>query len=302
MSKSRRKVWGLALSLLLLAGTGAEAAGKGATLAVFLPTALDDGQARFEFGETLAKELSKSLGHPVVARNFARYEDFSKALKTGKADYAVVDAFSATALSGEPVALAGRAGGATERWVIISAGRGSVKDLKGKRLAVARGSGAADLRFVDNVVFGGDLEAKKHFQLVQVPNVESALKALEAKSAEAALVPASLAPASSRVIYRSAPEPAVVVLQMKGDGAKLLAALREVGAVAPFQKFVPAPKGTLADFNRRVTRGIPARQPVLAESPTHRAETGAFLELGEVGLVLPSFAEDLEVEQVLPDD
>ena len=44
-----------------------------------------------------------------------------------------------------------------------------------------QGAGAADPKFVTNVVFAGDLDARKHFKLTPVPNVESALKMLEAK-------------------------------------------------------------------------------------------------------------------------
>ena len=69
-----------------------------------------------------------------------------------------------------------------------------MKDLSGKRLAITKGAGPSDSKFVSNVIFAGDLDAQKHFKLVSVPNVESALKMLEAKGAEAALVPLVHAP------------------------------------------------------------------------------------------------------------
>ena len=51
----------------------------------------------------------------------------------------------------------------------------AVKDLAGKRLALVKGAGPADPKFVTHVVLGGDLDAQRHFKVVPVPNVESGL-------------------------------------------------------------------------------------------------------------------------------
>jgi len=291
-----------ALLLLLLLGAGAaQAAGK-ATLGVFLPTSMADGQERFRFAEELAARLSQQLGSPVVARSFGRYEDFAKAARGGLLDFAVVDAWAAVSLKGTPVALARRAGAVEERWAIVAPTRGAVKDLQGKRLAITKGAGPADVRFVSNVVFAGDLDATRHFKLVPVPNVESALKAVEAKSAEAALVPAGLVPEGMRVLYRSSPQPAALVVHFKRDEAALVAALGRVQGLAPFEAFTPVAEKELAAFSQRVLKGAPRRQPQVLESPLVRPSTEALVDLGEVGLVMPSFLEALDVEGAQPDE
>jgi hypothetical protein len=168
--------------VVLCAWTPAAWAEKKATLGVFLPTTLTDGQQRFTFAEGLAAQLGTALEQPVAAKSFGRYEDFSKAVTDGLVDFAVVDALSAVQLGEKatPVAFAALAGETAPRWAIISNGKGSVKDLQGKRLALTKGAGAMDAKFVSHVVFGGDLNAGDHFKVVSVPNVESALKMLEA--------------------------------------------------------------------------------------------------------------------------
>jgi ABC-type amino acid transport substrate-binding protein len=298
----RSVILSLLLALALAAG-GAHAAGKKSTLGIFLPTTMADGQERFRLGEELAGKLSEALGEPVVAKSFGRYEDFAKAARSGGLDFAVADAWAIVPLDANPVAMAVRSGTSDERWAIISEMRGAVKDLQGKKLAVTKGAGPADVRFVSNVVFGGDLDAQRHFKLVPVPNVESALKALEAKSADAALVPVSHVPSGTRVLYRSSPQPgAAFLLFKKRDAQEVVAGLKKAGAVGPFSAFGPVGPDSLDDFNRRVVRGPPKRLPVITESPVLRPQTDALVRLGEVGLVMPSFIDDLDVGAEQPDD
>ncbi|PTL85164.1 PhnD/SsuA/transferrin family substrate-binding protein [Vitiosangium sp. GDMCC 1.1324] len=294
----------LGLALLFAWVPAAGAAAKKATLGVFLPTTLTDGQQRFQYAEALAAKLTEATGRATAAKSFARYEDFSKAVAEGIIDFAVVDSWAAVQLGAKatPVALAPLSGETSQRWAIVSTAKGSVKDLAGKRLAIVKGAGAADPKFVTNVVLAGDLDAKKHFKLTTVPNVESALKMLEAKGAEAALVPLSHVPEGVRVLFRSSKVPGAVLVGMRGDADDLTENLQKLQPVAPFGAFVAVQGKELEDFRKLLQSGPPRRQPVLVDAPALRVETKALMEPSALQPVLPSFADALEVSAEQPDD
>jgi hypothetical protein len=294
----------LGLVLLCAWAPAAGAAAKKATLGVFLPSTLTDGQQRFQYAEALATKLTAATGRPTGAKSFARYEDFSKAVSEGIIDFAVVDSWAAVQLGAKatPVALAPLSGETSQRWAIVSNIKGTVKDLAGKRLAIVKGAGATDPKFVTNVVLAGDLDAKKHFKLTPVPNVESALKMLEAKGAEAALVPLSHVPEGVRVLYRSTKVPGAVLVGMRGDADDLTENLRKLEPVAPFGAFVAVQPKELEDFRKLLQSGPARRQPVLVEAPALRVETKAFMNPSALQPVLPSFADALEVSAEQPDD
>ncbi|WP_223633365.1 PhnD/SsuA/transferrin family substrate-binding protein [Corallococcus sp. EGB] len=299
--------WSVLLAAVLFAvvvARPASAAPKKATLGVFLATTLSDGQERFQYAEALAQKLEASLGRPVTGKSFGRYEDFAKAVGEGQIDFAVVDGWAAVQLGAkaQPVAYAPRAGETQQRWAIISSQKGSVKDLAGKRLAVVKGAGPADPKFVTHVVLGGDLDAQKHFKLVPVPNVESAVKMLEAKGAEAALVPVSHVPKDLRVLFKSARVPGAVLVEVKGGADALSQSLSSVGAVAPFDAFARIQGHEFEDFRKLVTQGPPRRQPVLADAPDLRVETPVLVRSDSLGPALPPFADDLSVSAEQPDD
>lgn len=294
----------LGLALLCAWAPAAGAAPKKATLGVFLPSTLSDGQQRFQYAESLAARLTAATGRPTGAKSFARYEDFSKAVSEGIVDFAVVDSWAAVQLGAKatPVALAPLSGDTSQRWAIISNARGSVKDLAGKRLAIVKGAGAADPKFVTNVVLAGDLDARKHFKLTPVPNVESALKMLEAKGAEAALVPVSHVPQGVRVLFRSSKVPGAVLVGMRGDVDDLTKNLAKLEPVAPFGAFVAVQGKELEDFKKQLQRGPARRLPVLVDAPALRVETKALMDPSALQPVLPSFADALDVSAEQPDD
>jgi hypothetical protein len=135
-----------------------------------------------------------------------------------------------------------------------------------------------------------------------VPNVESALKMLEAKGAEAALVPLSLVPEGFKVLYRSTKVPGAVLVGMRGEAEELTDSLKKLDAVAPFGSFVAVQGKELEDFRKTLQSGPARRQPVLVEAPALRVETRAFMDPSALQLVLPSFADALEVSAEQPDD
>lgn len=303
MKTHRFLLAGLALACTLAAAP-AGAAAKKTTLGVFLATTLTDGQERFQYAEALAAKLGEALDRPVAAKSFGRYEDFSRAVSDGLVDFAVVDAWAAVQLGAraKPVAWATRSGETQQRWAIVSTQKGSVKDLAGKRLALVKGAGPADPKFVTHVVLGGDLDAQRHFKVTPVPNVESALKMLEARGAEAALVPLAHVPKDVRVLFRSGRVPGAVLVDLKSHQDALAGALGTLGAVAPFDAFARVQGRDFEDFRRLVTQGPPRRQPVLAEGADLRVDAEVLVRSEELGPALPSFAGDLAVSAEQPDD
>ncbi|QSQ25134.1 PhnD/SsuA/transferrin family substrate-binding protein [Pyxidicoccus parkwayensis] len=305
MKAPRILVAGLALACTL-AAVPSGAAEKKATVGVFLATTLTDGQERFQYAEALAAKLGESLERPVAAKSFGRYEDFARAVSGGLVDFAVVDAWAAVQLGSRatPVAWASRSGETQQRWAIVSTQKGSVKDLAGKRLALVKGAGPADPKFVTHVVLGGDLDAQRHFKVMPVPNVESALKMLEAKGAEAALVPLAHVPKDKdvRVLFRSGRVPGAVLVDLRGKAEDLAGVLGTVGAVAPFDAFSRVQGRDFEDFRKLVTQGPPRRQPVLAEAPEQHVDVGALVRSEELGPALPPFTGDLAVSAEQPDD
>jgi hypothetical protein len=276
---------------------------KKTTLGVFLPTTMADGQARFDLSEKLGPALSTALGTDVVARNFGKYEDFEKAMKSGSIDIALVDGWAAAQLGqGTPVGLAEVQGQSAQTWAIVSYAKGVVKDLSGKRLAVPRGARSLDAKFVTNVMFQGDFDARRNFRIVGVPNVESGLRALQSKGAEAALVPSMHVPDDARVLFTSAPLPGVVMLSVHGDAAALGQAIPKIAAVAPLEKFDAAPADALGDLRQLLNKGPPKRVPVIAESPVLRPDTSPVVSFRDVGLVLPSFVDLIDSPKEHPDD
>ncbi|GHG85009.1 PhnD/SsuA/transferrin family substrate-binding protein [Comamonas sp. JC664] len=303
MKAPRFLLAGLVLACSL---TASAAAPKKATLGVFLATTLADGQERFEYAEALAARLTDALDVPVAAKSFGRYEDFSRAVAGGMVDFAVVDAWAAVQLGAKakPVAWASRSGDTQQRWAIVSLQRGAVKDLAGKRLAHVKGAGPSDPKFVSHVVLGGDLDAQRHFKLTPVPNVESALKMLEAKGADAALVPLAHVPKGKevRTLFRSGRVPGAVLVDLRNHEAALNGALGALGAVAPFDAFARLQDKDFEDFSRLVTKGPPRRQPVLAEGADLHVEAEVLVRSEELGPALPSFVGDLAVSSEQPDD
>lgn len=305
MKMLRLLLAGLALALCVTTPAAA-AAPKKATLGVFLATTLSDGQERFQYAEALAAKLSEAMDRPIAAKSFGRYEDFARAISDGGVDFAVVEGWAAVQLGAKatPLAWASRPGESQQRWAIVSPHKGVVKDLSGKRLALVKGAGPADPKFVTHAVLGGDLDAQRHFKLTPVPNVESALKMLEAKGAEAALVPISHVPKDKdlRVLFRSSRLPGAVLVDLRNHKESLDSALSSVGAVPPFESFVRIQGKDFEDFRRLVTQGPPRRQPVFAEAPELRVDAEVLVRAEELGPSLPSFGADLAVGAEQPDD
>lgn len=287
------------LGAVLMLGSFASAAEK-VVLGVFLPTSIAEGQKRFEVSEQLGVALGKALDAQVVVKNFGRFEDMQAASGKGL-DLMIADGWAAVQLAGTNELLATTDTGGDQRWAVISRQKGTVATLKGKKLAVPRGMKKLVPKFVTNVMFEGDLDAN-HFKLLPVPNVESALQTLDSKAADAALVPLSHVPKSARVLFRSDRLPAVVAINLRGNATALREGLLSLGSIAPLKKFGAPNEREIASFRTLLFRGAPAKLPVMATTAVLRPDSAALVDMGEVGLVLPSFVGFVESPAEKPDD
>ena len=292
----------LALAVALMWGKAAPAQDNKLSLGLYLPSMVQSREGQFALGQALALELGAQLGLPIAAKPFARFEDFAKAVNDGTLDLALADAvvLAQARTDFQAFATANLEEDPTSRWAVVAEQSAPVGRLKGKRLAVVKGP-FGDAEFVNNVVFAGDLPAG-HFQLVFVPAVESALKALETGKADAALVPAAYAPKGLKVLYRSTRVPAVVLVNLKADPAGLKAAVAKLGAVAPLGRFVVGTGDEVAQLKRRLARPPPARAPFISESPVYRPPPNTFSPFKATGLSFPTFLEFVEASKDHPDD
>lgn len=292
--------WLLCALGLVSAMSGAQ--DKKLTLGVYLPLSVDSRDEQFEAGEGLAKALGAQLGQEIVAKPFARFEDFSRAASEGLLDLALSEVVTLAQARGEylAVATASLEADPSSRWAVIAAQQSSVGRLKGKRLAMVKGPGS-DAEFVSNVVFAGDLPGS-HFQLVFVPTVESALRAIEAGKADAALVPGAHAPKTLKVLYRSSRVPAVALVALKAPAGELKAAVAKMSAVAPFGKLQVGSGDEVGALRRRIARPPGVRIPLIAESPVYRPAPGALEPYQSTGVSFPSFLEFVEVSKDQPDE
>lgn len=296
-----RRLVALSVALASVAlGQGQAPKGKKVGLGVFLTASVPEGDERFRVGEVLAKQLSEKLGQNVTARSFAKWEDFERAAEDGQLDVAVVESFAA-AESKTAYRVVGQSsleGEERPRWAIITSRPSSIPALKRKRLAVIKGVGSQEDKFVRNVVFAGDLP-KDHFTLVPVPSIESALKVLEAGSAEAALIPLPRVPQGATIVYRSPRLPAPVALHLRGSEEALQRALATISAVPPLGGFVPR-ADPLPEL-RKIVRSGPTRLPLMAESTTYHLDFRPAIRDRVPPAALPNFLESFDVSVEQPD-
>lgn len=273
------------------------------TVGVFLPTTLADGEARFAFGEKLATALGSALGQKATARNFARYADFSDALSHGKLDVAVVDAWIAAEApeSQVTISLASLGGSTRRRWSVVSKSEKTMAGAMGKAIAMTRGSGNADLAFITNAIFEGELQADKALKPNFAPSVESALKLWSLGNTASALVPQPLVPSDAKVLYQSAPLPIAAVLATKVRAEVVRQAIAKL-SVAPFDGFTASGIEEIAQLRRLIQNGPPARLPVWAETPPLPLEPRTLVTLSGLQPEFPSLVETVQVSKEQPDD
>jgi hypothetical protein len=278
---------------------------------VFMPVTILDGQQRYAFAERVATALMQRSKVKAVARNFARFADFAAALRDpgpNGLDIAIVDGWvvgSAAELP-TPIALGVLNGESRSRWALVSSKPvAQVTELKDKTVAVTRVNGTSEAKFLRNVIFDGQFDADKELKVTLVPGIDSALKAVEVGTAQAALLPAEHVPKSLKVVFQSSPIPIAAVLLSPKAAKDPKSSLREAILalqVAPFDKFVTTDGGEFGTMRQIVTKGPPPRRPVLADAPPVPFEPKGLVTLQGLDPTLPFFPDLVPIPTETPDD
>lgn len=301
----------LVVGAVLLALSGAARAEQTLTVGVFMPVTFLDGQQRFAFAERFAAAVGEKLKVKAVARNFARFADFAAALKdTGPngLDIAVVDGWvvgSAPELP-LPVALGVMNGESRVRWTLVSSKPVSqVTELHDKTVAVTRMNGTSEAKFLRNVFFDGQFDVDKELKVTLVPGIDSALRMVEVGTAQAAILPAELAPKSMKVAFQSSPIPvAGILLSARATKDPKLSLREAITAlqVAPFDKFTATDGGELSTMRQIVAKGPTPRRPILAEPPALGFDAKGLVTLQGLEPTLPFFPDLVTISNETPDD
>ena len=160
----------------------------GLTIGIFLPNAgFSSNAARSAWADRIAAAIQSKLQTTSVrGRAFAKRSDVSAFLAAGKIDLLIADGLFLLDAGGKMLAHGVDGEGRTGPPLALyaAAGTGSVRDLKGKTVAVA-GSSARDTAFFVNVVLQGEIAPARFFGATRT--TKDAASALGAVKAGAAL-------------------------------------------------------------------------------------------------------------------
>jgi ethanolamine utilization microcompartment shell protein EutS len=209
----------LAAAIALLCAGAAAARGETVTVGVFAPSApFPSTASRVELAARLGEHVGRALGVAGVGRVYARAADFAAAVRRGEVTVALVDpAYLAGAGAGGYTVIAGVAqgGDTAQPWQVIArAGTRTVAELRGKRVLVPS-SGGREADLVLNALLGG-AERDLFGKIEAAPDTASAIATLGLGKADAAIVPAGVAPPAGAAQVVALPPLATPVLVAYG--------------------------------------------------------------------------------------
>ncbi len=210
----------LALAIALVAAAAAAAHADPVTVGVFAPSApFPSTAARVELAARLGEHVGRALGGAQggVGRAYARASDFAAAVRKREVTVALVDAAYLAAGGGGYTVIAGAAlgGGTAQAWQVIArAGTRTIAELRGKRVLVPS-TGGREADFVLNALLGG-AERDLFGRIEVAPDTASAIAALGLGKADAAIVPAGVAPPPGMAQVAALPAVATPVLVAYG--------------------------------------------------------------------------------------
>lgn len=265
------------------------------TVGIYAPSAPFDGPVqRLDYVSGLATHIAERVGAKRgVGRAYASATDFAAAVRRGDIQYAVIDA-PYSAARGNPykiLATATRSGDAVTDWMLVTTGSaGSVRDLKGKVIALPK-IGAKNTQFLTNVLLDGEIESGFFKDLVFAPDALSAVTSVKLGRADAAFVPAGVdLPSGVRRVFtvRGLPWPVLVALPGSDAGSHAAVASAAASYSGPvFSGFSAGEHGskTLARrFSVQKKRGPMA-------VPTPRLNVTALFEARTFAIERPDVAE-----------
>lgn len=277
-------------SLFLAANAFAQTAKK-LTIAIYAPnTPFASGQDRFNFVDRLAKQITSVAGVTAEGKAFVNSADFEKAVAAKQVDFAVVDGVY-LAMKGVPysvLATATNGGETAPKWGVFSSTEQSVKDLQGKKLAVAR-TGSRDDDFIGNAIFDGELQVKKFFgPKTMAPDISSAVSAVSLKKADAVIAPESEGKGMKN-LFDAGRIPNAAFCQIASVGADVAGKVRTAvtnysvsGAIDGWKTSDAAPYRALA--SKLAAR---SRRPLMAEPDIVKMEDADILVPPQLEPALP---------------
>lgn len=276
----------LVMAVLVGLAAASPARAESITVGVFAPSApFPSTAARVELASRLGEHLGRALGGAGVGKVYARAADFAAAVKKGEVTVALVDAAYLAGTGGYTV-IAGvaRDGELAQGWQVIARGAKRLAELRGKRVLVPS-IGGREPELVLNVLLGG--APRDFFGAIEAaPDTASALAALALGKADAAVVPAGVAPPAGTAQVGTLPAQAAPVLVMYGAvTAQRRTAL--AGAAASFKgdATVPALRVTTDEGVRAIARrfGPPVKRGALPV-PAARLVVGDLVEARELAI------------------
>jgi ABC-type amino acid transport substrate-binding protein len=188
----RFAIW--AALAMVVAATGAQAAERPITIAIYAPNApFDSGTERYAFVNRLAQQVTSAAGIPATGKAFARASDLENAIKAKQVDFAVVDGvyLAQRGVPWQVLATATSGGDTAPKWALFSSSVTKVEDLQGKKLSLAA-SGPRDADFLSNALFDGELQVAKFFaSRATAPDIAAAVAAVSLHKADAVFAPES---------------------------------------------------------------------------------------------------------------
>jgi ABC-type amino acid transport substrate-binding protein len=216
-------------------------------------------------------------GVPAEGKAFARSSDLEAAIRGHKVEFAVIDGVY-LAERGVPytvLATATSNGEVAPKWGLFAANATSVKDLQGRKLALAY-SGPRDTAFIENALFEGELQVNHFFGgRSTAPDIASAVTAVTLKRADAVFAP-ERAGKSLKKIFDAGRIPNAAFCQVASGissevVAKVRSAVLQHGAEGPG---LDGWRAASADAYRSLSARMSARvrRPVMVEPDMVRLE------------------------------
>ncbi len=190
----------------------------------FVPELPIDPYQRFNYVQGLAKQLSTKLGAPVQGFAYKSEGDLRRDQKLKKIQFAVLGGFFLAAQRpGKVLSHASLSGRQQASWTLMCKVKTEVTALKGKVLQLP-GLGALVYGLVQHGLLGGNVEVRRHFKVVESPDLASAVEAVRLGQAQVVFAPTSsagLRPLLANTLQ--VPSPALVALDPELADDKLAA-------------------------------------------------------------------------------
>jgi hypothetical protein len=290
----------LALGLALALHGLPAGAQQSLAVGLYAPEVPIDPYQRFAYAQALARHLGKALGVPVSAHAYKSAADLRRDVQRKKIGFAVLGGFFLASYRVPASRLLGFGTMSSPRqlvWSLCAKAVAPLGSLRGRTLQLPS-LGPAVHGLVEHGLLGGNLELKKHFRIVESPDLTSALEAVRLDQAGLVFAPLDskglrpLLPASLQV-----PPPAFVQLdpglppeQVRRAAQALLGFKGVAGSLAGWSSVSPLDYTRFASLARKRTPRME-----LVDLPHERLQVTDLVAPGALGHELPGLDEHFQV-------